>query len=68
MDPSSHLLLLEDDADIGTMVSRFMREQDFPVSHASNGKALDRMLADSRVDLILLDLTQCLRHTTLTLN
>jgi two-component system OmpR family response regulator len=55
MDPSSHLLLLEDDADIGTMVSRFMREQDFPVSHASNGKALDRMLADSRVDLILLD-------------
>ena len=56
MDPSSHLLIVEDDGDISAMVSHFMREHGFRVSRAANGKALDRVMADSKIDLVLLDL------------
>ena len=56
MDPSSHLLLVEDDNDISAMVSHFMKEHGYRVSRAANGRALDRVMADSRIDLILLDL------------
>ena len=56
METSSHLLLIEDDAEIGRMVSRFMREHGFRVSLADNGKAVDRVMSDNKIDLVLLDL------------
>ena len=56
MESSSHLLLIEDDAEIGRMVSRFMREHGFRVSLATNGKPVDRIMADNKIDLVLLDL------------
>ncbi len=56
MENTSHLLLIEDDAEIGRMVSRFMREHGFRVSLASNGKAVDRIMAENKIDLVLLDL------------
>jgi two-component system OmpR family response regulator len=56
METSSHLLLVEDDAEIGRMVSRFMREHGFRVSLAPNGKAVDRIMAENKIDLVLLDI------------
>ena len=56
METSSHLLLIEDDAEIGRMVSRFMREHGFRVSLATDGKAVDRIMTDNKIDLVLLDL------------
>jgi two-component system OmpR family response regulator len=56
METSSHLLLIEDDAEIGRMVSRFMREHGFRVSLADNGKAVDRAMSENKIDLVLLDL------------
>jgi two-component system, OmpR family, response regulator len=56
MVPSFHLLLVEDDDDISSLVSRFMRDHGFRVSLAANSKAVDRVIADSRIDLVVLDL------------
>ena len=56
MDASSHLLMVEDDADISVMVSRMMTEHGFRVSLAANGRTLDRVMSESRIDLVLLDL------------
>jgi two-component system OmpR family response regulator len=56
METSSHLLLIEDDAEIGRMVCRFMQEHGFRISLATNGKAVDRIMADNKIDLVLLDL------------
>jgi two-component system OmpR family response regulator len=56
MDPSPHLLILEDDAEISGMIARLMRDHGFRVSLATDGKALNRAMAESRIDLVLLDL------------
>jgi two-component system OmpR family response regulator len=55
MEPSPHLLLVEDDADISGMLSRFMLDHGFRVSRAEDGRAADRVLATSKIDLIVLD-------------
>jgi two-component system, OmpR family, response regulator len=51
-----HLLLLEDDADISGMVSRFMMEQGYRISVAEDPKSFERLLAEHHIDLVLLDL------------
>jgi two-component system OmpR family response regulator len=56
MDPSPHLLLVEDDPEISGMLSRFMLDHGFRVSRAEDGRALDRVLATSKIDLVVLDL------------
>jgi two-component system, OmpR family, response regulator len=56
MSDSSHLLLVEDDSEISKLISRFMAEYGFRVSVAADGRAMDRILDTSRIDLILLDI------------
>jgi two-component system, OmpR family, response regulator len=56
MNVSPHLLVLEDDAEISSMVARLMRDHGFRVSLAADGKGLNRAMAESRIDLVLLDL------------
>jgi two-component system OmpR family response regulator len=56
MDPSPHLLVIEDDPEISGMIARFMLEHGFRVSRAPDGKVADRVLHESKIDLILLDL------------
>jgi two-component system, OmpR family, response regulator len=56
MHVSSHLLLIEDDAEIRTMVSCFMRGHGFQVSAVTNAAALDRVMGTNKIDLLLLDL------------
>lgn len=56
MNGSPHILVVEDDAEISRLVSRFLRSNDFHVSVLGDGRNLQRSLEDNRIDLIVLDL------------
>ena len=56
MNRSPHVLLVEDDREISTLTSRFLRTNDIRVSTAGDGRALDRALGNNRIDLVVLDL------------
>ncbi len=51
-----HILIVEDDSEISAYLSRFLRGNGCHVSVARDGRDMDRLLADSRIDLIILDL------------
>jgi len=51
-----HVLVVEDDVEIGALVARYLRSNDYRVSVVTNGAAMDALLAENRVDLIVLDL------------
>jgi two-component system OmpR family response regulator len=51
-----HLLLVEDDREISTLLERFLKDNELDVTVAPDGRAMDRVLAGSRIDLIVLDL------------
>ena len=50
------LLLIEDDAQLAHWLVQQLREQNFLVDHVADGGAADRLLAQSRYDVVLLDL------------
>jgi len=52
----THILLVEDDNEINTLVSRYLRANDCRVSVAKDGREMDRILATARVELIVLDI------------
>ena len=52
----NHILLVEDDNDINTLVSRYLKANDCRVSVARDGREMDRILSTSRVDIVLLDI------------
>ena len=56
METQPHIALVEDDPEIGTMLARFLGEHGFRVSRASDGRGLDRIMAGSPVDLVVLDI------------
>ena len=51
-----HILVVEDDREISALVARYLRANECRVSLAGDGVAMDRILADARVDLVVLDL------------
>ena len=51
-----HILIVDDHRKIRDLVSRALAKEGFRVSVAADGRAMRKVLADSRVDLILLDL------------
>ncbi len=53
---SPHILVVEDDDEIRTMVARFLRKSELRVSTAENAGTMDHALASSRIDLVVLDL------------
>lgn len=57
MTESPHLLLVEDDEQISTLIGQFFRAhaKSFRLRVARNAKDMDRFLAASSIDLILLD-------------
>jgi two-component system, OmpR family, response regulator len=55
MTRSPHVLLVEDDQEIRTLVTRFLRANDMRVSASADGREMDRALRDSRIDLVVLD-------------
>ncbi len=56
MERSPHLLIVEDDREISGLISRLVTKHGFRATVADSGKAADRALAASRIDLIILDL------------
>jgi two-component system, OmpR family, response regulator len=56
MEPTPHVLVVEDDQEISTLVSRFLRSNAVRVTTAGDGRDMDRVLKDGRIDLIVLDL------------
>jgi len=56
MTASPHILVVEDDAEISRLVTRYLRANDCRVSAAGDARDVDRLLDDGRIDLIVLDL------------
>jgi two-component system OmpR family response regulator len=52
----SHLLIVDDDKEICTLLSRFLAQNGYRVSVAHDGKAMMRTLEAARIGLIVLDL------------
>ncbi len=51
-----HILLIEDDREISTLISRYLRSNDCRVTALADGRNIDRTMEGSRIDLIVLDL------------
>jgi two-component system, OmpR family, response regulator len=56
MQGTPHILIIDDHREIRDLVSRALTKEGFRVSAAADGRAMHKVLADSRIDLILLDL------------
>ena len=56
MTAAPHILIVDDHREIRDLVARALVKEGFRVSAAADGRAMRRILADARIDLILLDL------------
>ena len=56
MQGGAHILIVDDHREIRDLVSRALTKEGFRVSSAADGRAMNKVLANSRIDLILLDL------------
>ncbi len=56
MTGTPHILIVDDHREIRDLVTRALTKEGFRVSAAADGKAMRKLLADARIDLILLDL------------
>jgi two-component system OmpR family response regulator len=56
MPASPHILIVDDHSEIRDLVGRALAKEGFRVSAAADGRAMRKVMADSRVDLVLLDL------------
>jgi two-component system OmpR family response regulator len=52
----AHIMLVEDDAEIARSTTRFLTGAGYRVTHAIDGRSMDRLIRDARIDLVLLDL------------
>jgi len=55
MKTSQHILVVDDNPEILDLVSRFLVRDGYRVSTAADGRAMKKILADGRIDLIVLD-------------
>jgi two-component system OmpR family response regulator len=56
MNGAPHILIVDNHREIRELVARVLTQEGFRVSMAADGRAMRKVLADSRIDLILLDL------------
>jgi two-component system OmpR family response regulator len=56
MNNAPHILVVDDNREIRDLVSRALNREGYRVSTAADGRAMRKVMADSRIDLILLDL------------
>jgi two-component system OmpR family response regulator len=52
----THILVVEDDREIRTMVCRLLQKNGFRLSSVGDALAMDRVLATAHIDLLILDL------------
>ena len=57
MDTNTHILVVDDDRDIRTLLAEYLDSNGLRTLTATNGSEMRRVLEDSRVDLMVLDLT-----------
>ena len=55
-EPNTTLLIVDDDAGIRDLLSRYLGEQGFAVRVAGDATEMDAVLAEGKIDLIILDL------------
>ena len=55
-DRSTHVLIVDDDREIRELLSRFLDRNGLRVSLARDWREMDKILRDSRIDLVVLDL------------
>ena len=56
MSETSHILVVDDDRDIRTLLSEYLEKNGYKASAVAEGKAMKRLLEHTHVDLIVLDL------------
>jgi two-component system OmpR family response regulator len=56
MNATPHLLIVDDDAEICSLLSKFLAQYGYRVSVAGNGDAMMQTLASARIDLVVLDI------------
>jgi two-component system OmpR family response regulator len=54
--PIPHILIVDDDREIRDLLSRFLQKHGLRASVAADGREMKKVLADARIDLIVLDL------------
>lgn len=54
--PPEHIVVVDDDPGVRTLLSRILRESGYEVSGVASGVELERLLADRGADLVLLDI------------
>jgi two-component system, OmpR family, response regulator len=57
METSAHILIVDDDRDISTLLAEYLEKNGFKTFTAGDGKAMWKVLNETRVDLIVLDLS-----------
>ncbi len=55
MDRSPHILVVDDDREIRSLLSKFLSKNGLRVSVAADGREMRRVLEEARIDLIVLD-------------
>jgi len=55
MDRSPHILVVDDDREIRSLLSKFLTKNGLRVSVAAEGREMRRVLEESKIDLIVLD-------------
>ena len=53
--PEAHLLVVEDDGEMRSLITKFLRQNGYRVSGARDGREMWETLANAPVDLVLLD-------------
>ncbi|MGH6892147.1 MAG: response regulator [Dongiaceae bacterium] len=56
MDRTPHILVVDDDKEIRSLLSKFLAKSGLRVSVAADGREMRRMLDEAKIDLIVLDL------------
>jgi CheY-like chemotaxis protein len=56
MDVTPHLLIVDDDREICSLLSNFLVQYGYRVSVATNGGAMMQILASAKIDLVVLDI------------
>jgi two-component system, OmpR family, response regulator len=51
-----HLLIVDDDRELCSLLSKFMTQHGYRISFAHSGKEMESVIATSRIDLVILDL------------
>ena len=55
MKDEPHILVVDDDREIRDLICRFLRKRGYQVTLAADGEGMRKALADSKIDLVILD-------------